>query len=69
MIAFHEQLTHAQIHAANVAAVTIPVGAIMLHAPLYLATGTGFMSFLYYSMIVFDKLMSYRDRWKNRKNG
>jgi hypothetical protein len=69
MIAFHETLTHGQIHAANVAAVTIPVMSIMLHAPIYFAAGTGLMSFIYYSMVVFDKILDYRKRWKGRDRG
>jgi hypothetical protein len=62
----HEQVPHMQIQAANVAALLIPVGTIMLHAPVYLAAGTGLMSFTYYTMIVIDKLIDWRKRWKKR---
>ena len=62
----HEQIPHAQVQAANIAALLIPIGTLMLHAPIYLAIGTGLMSFLYYTMIVIDKMIDWRKRWKNR---
>jgi hypothetical protein len=50
-------------HAANTAAIAIPVGAVMFHLPEIVAIITGILGIVWYSILIVEKVASWRAQW------
>ena len=62
----NDQVAH---HAANAAAVAVPVAAVAYHLPDYLVYSTAIAGLIWYIMLISEKLSRWYRKWQGDHDG